>query len=119
MRRFLPLITVLALLLPPTAFAVLNATRLTGTTGPGLTITLKKAGKKVTSLTPGSYTITVSDKSTNHNFVLTGPGVRNRVITGLAYTGSKTVTLRLRRGTYTYYCTPHRAIGMKGTFRVR
>jgi plastocyanin len=40
------------------------------------------------------------------------------VITGLGYTGSKTVTLRLRRGTYTYYCTPHRAIGMKGTFRV-
>lgn len=118
MRRFLPLIAVLALLLPATAFAVLSATRLSGTTGPGLTITLKKAGKKVTSLRAGQYTITVSDRSSNHNFVLTGPGVRNRVITGLAFSGTKTVTLRLRRGTYTYYCTPHRAIGMKGTFRV-
>jgi hypothetical protein len=118
MRRFLPLIAVLVLVLPPTAFAVLSATRVSGTTGPGLTITLKKAGKKVTRLTAGQYTITVADKSANHNFVLTGPGVRNRVITGLAYTGTKTVTLRLRRGTYTYYCTPHRAIGMKGTFRV-
>jgi hypothetical protein len=119
MRRFLPLIAVLVLALPPTAFAVLSATRVAGTTGPGLTITLKKAGKKVTSLKPGRYTITVNDRSANHNFVLTGPGVRNKVITGLAYTGSKTVTLTLKRGTYTYYCTPHRAIGMKGTFRVR
>ena len=118
MRRLLPLITALVLVIPPTAFAVLSATRVSGTTGPGLTITLKKAGKKVTRLTAGQYTITVADKSTAHNFVLTGPGVRNRVITGLAYTGTKTVTLRLRRGTYTYYCTPHRAIGMKGTFRV-
>jgi plastocyanin len=118
MRRFLTVIAVLALVLPPTAFAVLSATRVAGTTGPGLTITLKKAGKKVTSLTPGRYTITVSDRSANHNFVLTGPGVRNKVITGLGFTGSKTVTLALRRGTYTYYCTPHRAIGMKGTFRV-
>ncbi len=119
MRRFLPLITVLALLVPPTAFAVLSATKVTGTTGPGLTITLKKAGKKVTSLKPGRYTLTVSDKSANHNFVLTGPGVRNKVITGLAYMGTKTVNVTLKRGTYTYYCTPHRAIGMKGTFRVK
>jgi plastocyanin len=118
MRRFLPVIAVLALVLPPTAFAVLSATRVAGTTGPGLTITLKKAGKKVTSLKAGRYTITVSDRSANHDFVLTGPGVRNKRITGLAFTGSKTVTLALRRGTYTYYCTPHRAIGMKGTFRV-
>jgi plastocyanin len=118
MRRLLPLITALVLVIPTTAFAVLSATRVSGTTGPGLTITLKKAGKKVTRLTAGQYTITVSDKSANHNFVLTGPGVRNRVITGLAYRGTKSVTLRLRRGTYTYYCTPHRAIGMKGTFRV-
>lgn len=118
MRRFLPVIAILALVVPPTAFAVLSATRVSGTTGPGLTITLKKAGKKVTSLKPGQYTLAVSDRSANHNFVLTGPGVRNRVITGLAFTGSKTVTLTLRRGTYTYYCTPHRAVGMKGTFRV-
>jgi plastocyanin len=118
MRRFLPLLTVLALLVPATAFAVLSATRVSGTTGPGFTITLKKAGKKVTRLTAGQYTITVSDRSANHNYVLTGPGVRNRVITGLGFSGTKTVTLRLRRGTYTYYCTPHRSAGMRGTFRV-
>jgi Copper binding proteins, plastocyanin/azurin family len=118
MRRLLQLGVVLALAVPPTGFAVLNATRLSGTTGPGLTITLKKAGKKVTKLTPGSYTIAVADKSGNHNFVLTGPGIRNKVITGLAFVGTKSATVRLRRGTYTYYCTPHRSLGMKGTFRV-
>lgn len=119
MRRLLPVAAVLALAVPPTAFAVVSATRLSGTTGPGLTITLKKAGKKVTRLTRGTYTITVSDKSANHNFVLTGPGVRNRTITGVSFVGTKSATVTLRRGTYTYYCAPHRSIGMKGTFIVR
>jgi hypothetical protein len=118
MRRLLPLLIVAALALPPTAFSVLQATRLTGTTGPGLTITLKKAGKRVTRLTPGRYTITVTDRATVHDFVLTGPGIRNKTITGLSFKGTKTVTVTLRRGTYTYFCTPHRSIGMKGTFRV-
>jgi hypothetical protein len=118
MRRLLQIALVLALAAPPSAFAVLSATRVSGTTGPGLTITLKKAGKKVTRLAPGSYTITVADKSANHNFVLTGPGISNRVITGLGFVGTRSATVRLRRGTYTYYCTPHRSIGMKGTFRV-
>jgi plastocyanin len=119
MRRALPLLAAAALLVPPTAFAVISATKLTGTTGPGLTITLKKAGKRVKTLTPGSYTITVSDKSTQHDFVLTGPGIRRKVITALTFRGTRTATVRLRRGTYTYYCTPHRSIGMKGTFTVR
>ena len=119
MRRLLPLLAAAVLVLPPTAFAVISATRLTGTTGPGLTITLKKAGVKVKTLRPGSYTITVSDKSTQHDFVLTGPGIRRKVITGLAFRGTRTATVTLKRGTYTYYCTPHRSIGMKGTFTVR
>jgi plastocyanin len=118
-RRLLPLAAILALLVPPTAFALLSATRLAGTTGPGMTITVKKAGKKVTRLTPGKYTITVSDKSSAHDFVLTGPGIRNKMITGLAYRGSKTVTVTLKKGRYEYYCTPHRSMGMKGFISVR
>lgn len=118
-RRLFPLAAILALLVPPTAFALLSATKLTGTTGPGMTITVKKAGKKVTRLTPGKYTITVSDKSSFHNFVLTGPGIRNKTITGLGFTGSKTVTVTLKKGRYEYYCTPHRSMGMKGFLTVR
>ena len=119
MRRFLPLLVVLAMTAPPTAFAALSATKLSGTTGPGFTITLKKAGKKVTTLKPGKYTISVSDKSSSHDFVLTGPGIRNKKITTVPFMGTKTVTVTLKKGTYTYYCTPHRSIGMKGTFKVK
>ena len=86
MRRFLPLLVVLALAGPPSAFAA---------------------------------TISVSDKSSSHDFVLTGPGIRNKKITTVPFMGTKTVTVTLKKGTYTYYCTPHRSIGMKGTFKVK
>lgn len=118
-RRYLPLVAALALALPLAASAGTSATRLAGVTGPGFTITVKKAGKRVTTLRPGAYTITVSDKSDDHDFVLTGPGIRRKVITGLAFKGSKTVTVTLKRGRYEYYCTPHRSMGMKGFITVR
>jgi plastocyanin len=95
----------------------MNAKRLTGTTGPGLTITLKKGTARVKTLTAGKYTITVNDKSTAHNFRLKGPGL-NKQITSLAFKGSKTVTVTLKKGKYTYQCDPHVLQGMKGTFRV-
>lgn len=118
-RRYLPLVAALALAIPLAAPAGTSATRLAGTTGPGFTITVKKAGKKVTTLRPGAYTITVSDKSSAHDFVLTGPGIRRKVITGLAFKGSKTATVTLKKGRYEYYCTPHRSMGMKGFITVR
>ena len=92
-------------------------TTLVGTTGPGFTITLTKGGKPVKQLKAGTYRIRVTDKATNHDFVLTGPGVRNRTITGLNQTGTKTATVTLRRGTYTYFCSPHRSM-MRGSFTV-
>jgi plastocyanin len=93
------------------------ATPLAGTVGPGFTITLTKAGKKVTSLKAGSYMITVSDKATIHNFHLIGPGV-NKQITTVPAVGKKSVTVTLKKGTYTYQCDPHASGGMKGTFKV-
>lgn len=116
MRRLLTLLAVLALAAPPTAFAVLSAT-MKGTTGPGFTITLKKAGKAVKTLKAGRHTITVSDKSSDHNFVLKGPGV-NKQITALGFTGTKTATVTLKKGRYTYFCTPHQGF-MKGSFTVK
>lgn len=108
---------ILALAVPLSAPAGSTATKLAGTTGPGFTITLKKAGTKVRTLPAGSYTITVSDRSGIHDFRLKGPGM-NKVITGVAFKGTKTVTLRLKRGSYTYVCTPHAGF-MKGAFTVR
>ena len=47
--------------------------KLNGTVGPGFTITLKKAGTKVTKLKAGKYTFVITDKASIHNFSLDGP----------------------------------------------
>ncbi len=94
------------------------STPLTGTVGPGFTIKLVKGGAKVTSLKPGTYRITVSDKASVHDFHLFGPGL-NKVITSVPFKGTKTVTVTLKSGSYTYQCDPHAAAGMKGTFTVQ
>ncbi len=104
-----------ALLVVPVAQA---KTVLKGTVGPGFTITLETAtGSKVTKLKAGVYVIKVSDKSSIHDFHLKGPGV-NRRITGVGFQGSKTYTVKLKKGKYTYVCDPH-ASSMKGSFTVR
>lgn len=88
-----------------------------GTVGPGFTISLFSGGKRVTSLKAGvQYKLVINDKSSSHNFHLSGPGF-NRVITGVSFTGKKSVALKLKRGTYRYVCDPHSS-SMKGSFRV-
>jgi plastocyanin len=99
------------------AVSAAPAPLLNGSVGPGFTINLKTAaGKAVTALKPGSYRIRVVDRSSSHDFHLRGPGV-NKVITGVAFRGTKTVTVRLKKGRYTYVCDPH-ATEMRKTFRV-
>ena len=88
---------------------------LTGTVGPGFTITLTRGGKTVKSLKHGTYTIKVSDLASDHNFHLTGPGVNKT--TSVSATGTTTWTVTLKKGTYTYVCDPH-ASTMRGTFKV-
>jgi len=76
-----------ALALVIAAAAQASTPPLVGTVGPGFTITLTKLGKKVTKLTPGTYTIKVSDKSSIHNFHLTGPGLKKT--TSVSATGAE------------------------------
>ena len=90
--------------------------RLAGTVGPGFTIGLKQAGKKATTLKPGRYSFVISDKSSAHNFHLTGPGVNKKTTVG--GTGTTTWTVMLKAGTYRFVCDPH-ASGMKGSFTVK
>jgi len=91
--------------------------KLRGTIGPGYTISLKNAaGKRVKSLRHGKYTFIVRDKAGIHNFTLKGPGVRNKMISGTGFVGTKTVTLRLKAGKYRFYCTVHPTI--TGPFKV-
>jgi plastocyanin len=107
----------LAALVLTAAATPMAVPKLQGTVGPGFTITLKKGGKKVKTLPAGKYTFVVSDKATIHNFHLKGPGV-NKVITGVSFTGTaKPVTLKLKKGKYTYLCDPHRT-SLFGTFKV-
>jgi cupredoxin-like protein len=112
--KIFALIAVVAAIAAPAAFAKSSGT-LVGTDGPGFTITLTKAGKKVTSLPAGTYTIKVQDKSSIHNFHLAGPGVNKKTTIGGVSTTTWTVTLK--KGTYTYVCDPHKTI-MHGSFKV-
>ncbi len=108
---------VAALALAGGTLAASSKALLKGEVGPGFTISLKDAsGKAVKNLKAGVYVIKVTDKSSIHNFHLTGPGV-NKEITGVAFTGTKTVTLTLKKGSYRFVCDPH-ASSMKGGFKV-
>jgi copper binding plastocyanin/azurin family protein len=90
--------------------------KLTGTVGPGFTISLKRGLAPVRMLKAGRYTFAVSDKAAIHNFQLEGPGL-DRALTAVGFVGTKTVTLLLKRGTYKFYCKPHEST-MHGSFRV-
>jgi plastocyanin len=89
---------------------------LTGTVGPGFTITLKNRGKTVKTLAPAKFTFAIHDNSKIHNFHLSGPGVDRK--TSVGGTGTSHWTLTLRKGTYKFVCDPH-ATTMKGKFVVR
>ena len=89
----------------------------TGTVGPGFTIALTKGGRPVAALkahTP--YRFVITDRADIHDFHLSGPGI-DRVLTGVSFQGTKSYTLTLAKGTYSFRCDPHASI-MHGTFRV-
>ncbi|HZP72223.1 MAG TPA: plastocyanin/azurin family copper-binding protein [Gaiellaceae bacterium] len=111
--KFVAIAATAALLVVPAALA--KTPTLTGTVGPGFTITLKQGTKKVSKLKAGKYVIKISDLSNIHNFHLTGPGVDKK--TGVGFKGSQTWTVTLKKGTYKYVCDPHKSF-MKGSFTV-
>jgi plastocyanin len=112
-RMTLSAVALAALVAAPAAEA---KTQLAGRVGPQATISLKLNGKRVTTLPPGVYLVAVSDRSGEHNFHLKGNGV-NKVITGIAYTGTKKVAVTLKKGKYRFFCDPHSTF-MKGSFTV-
>ena len=114
--RIAVLAAVAALVVAVGAQAQTSGPTLNGTVGPGFTITLTQGGKKVTSLKAGSYTFKIADKSSIHNFHLTGPGVNKD--SGVATVGNQTWNLTLKKGTYKFVCDPHATI-MKGSFTVK
>jgi plastocyanin len=109
-------VAALALMLAGSALAA-TPKPVVGTVGPGFTIGLTQDGKKVSKLKAGvPYRFTIRDRSSSHDFRLTGPGV-NRAITGVGFTGTKSLVRKLKKGTYRFLCDPH-AEEMHGSFRV-
>lgn len=94
-----------------------SAKKLFGTVGPGFTITLKtSSGKTVKSVTAGTYTFVITDKSIIHDFHLSGTGVNKA--TGVTFKGTmtwKNVTLKKGK-TYKFKCDVHPTT-MKGSFK--
>jgi plastocyanin len=109
------LMTILATLaFAGSAFAAANtntaAKTLTGTVGPSFTITMNKKTVKA-----GTYTITIHDLASIHDFHLTGSGVNKS--TSVSGTGTTKWTVKLTKGTYHFVCDPHASI-MHGVLNV-
>ena len=96
-----------------------KVTTLAGTVGPGFTINLTQNGHSVKNKTlkAGTYTIKVNDKASIHNFHLFGVGVNKK--TGVSFIGTKTWTVKLKKGSYTYRCDIHFMSVMIGHFKVK
>ncbi len=90
---------------------------LTGTDGPGFTITLKQNAKAVKTLKAGTYKLVIKDKSSIHGFSLDGPHGFAKDLSPVPFTGTKTVTLKLKAGAYKFYCPSHEST-MFGHFKV-
>lgn len=114
-RTIVLLLPALALVLVGVAGA--GGPRLAGTVGPGFSITLvDAAGGAVSHLAaPGPYELAVDDRSEEHNFHLTGPGVDATTL--VSDVGSTSFQLMLQDGTYTFICDVH-PLQMRGSFTV-
>ena len=99
---------------PPATTPKPSATKLVGTVGPGFSISLTDSkGKRVKTLRSRTYAITVRDRSARHSFRLVGTGKATTV----RFVGTKTWTVKLKKGTLVFFCDPHRA-SMRGSVRV-
>ena len=111
---YIAIVSALALVIP--AAATGGSQPLTAVVGPGFNISLNDAsGNRITQLKPGTYRINVNDRSAEHNFHLSGPGVNER--TDVEFVGETSWTVTVTAGTYTYVCDPH-ASAMRGSFTV-
>jgi hypothetical protein len=124
-RKALVLLAVLAataLALAGTALSRSSTTpTLKGVVGPGFTISLKKAGKTVKKLKAGSYKFVISDKSSFHNYTVeretpSKPSIEKH-ITSTPFVGRRTMIIKLKPGSWRFYCSVHES-QMHGDFKV-
>jgi hypothetical protein len=91
---------------------------LVGTDGPGFTINLKQGTKAVKTLKAGTYKFVIHDKSSIHGWSLDGPHGFAKDISAVPFSGTKTITLKLKAGSYKFYCPAHEPT-MFGRFTVK
>ena len=96
---------------PPPSKPIALAARV----GPGKAISMRRAsGARVVTVKHGKARITVRDLTTKDNFHLIGPGANAK--TGVAFKGTRTWSLTLRKGLYRFRSDAHPAL--RGSFRV-
>ena len=72
-------------------------------------------GQAISHLQAGTYSLTIKDESTLHNFHLTGDGVDKA--TSIGSTSTSTFSVTFKPGTYKFVCDPHSS-SMHGKFTV-
>ena len=127
MKAYIPLAATAALVGLAAALPAQAATpTFRGSVGPGFTISMATKPTKA-----GKIMLVINDKGSSHNFHLRGPGGNeiagvdaktkkavSKIATAVGATGTRTFTLTLKKGTYTFVCDPHRT-SMKGSFTVK
>jgi hypothetical protein len=104
-----------SLALVPGSSAAVAPPDLVAKVGPRATISLRLGdGTRVVRLKAGRYTIGVADRSRHDDFHLRGSVDRK---TGIAFVGTTTWTVRLRKGTYRYLSDAHPRT-LRGSFQV-
>jgi len=107
-------VPLIVLALAATSFAASQAThpKLLGVVGQNdaFKISLTSNGKVVKTLKAGTYSVTIQDDSTIHNYELDGPNGKSWTFTSVGFKGTKTLTLKLAKGKYKAYCSPHESL---------
>jgi len=124
-KKSLPALAILAAVALTVAGAAFSHTSSTptlkGVVGPGYSIKLTKGGKKIESLKAGTYKFVITDRSNFHNFTVerekpSKPKIEMH-LTGTGFMGTKTVTMTLKPGSWSFYCSNHEA-QIHGDFKV-
>jgi hypothetical protein len=78
---------------------------LIGRVNPAGKLVLSYGGIPVKKVKPGRYKITVADKTPKRSFIVGKTGGAATTIGGVAFVGTKTVTLNLTTGKWTFYAS--------------
>jgi plastocyanin len=105
-------VALIVLALAATALASSQAThpKLLGVVGKNDAFKISLTSKGTTSvktLNAGTYRFVIQDDSTIHNYELDGPNGKSWDFTSVGFKGTKTLTIKLAKGQYKAYCSPH------------